>query len=61
MKCSMSNDNNDQRISEMERLLHEIDTVIDDAMGEKLIGARALLSLSWARKLIARALGKLDD
>jgi hypothetical protein len=54
----MSNDNNDQRISEMERLLHEIDTVIDDAMGEKLIGAKSLLSLSWARKLIARALKK---
>lgn len=43
------------------KLLEEADKAIEDAMGEKLIGGRALLSLRWARKLIARALGKPDD
>lgn len=51
----------DARVAELERTLKEIDKAVDEAMGEKLIGARALLSLRWARKLIARALGESDD
>ena len=50
----------DPRVSELERILVEIDKAILDAMCEPLVGGRALISLSWARKLIARALGKDD-
>jgi hypothetical protein len=46
------------RITELERTLQEIDQTIDEAMGEPLVGARALISMRWARKLIAKALGK---
>lgn len=53
-------DNSETRVSELERSLVEIDKTIDDAMSEPLIGARALLSLRWARKLIAKALGRDD-
>ncbi len=51
----------DQKIARLEKALREVDKSVDDAMGEQLIGARALLSLRWARKLIARALGESDD
>lgn len=51
----------DQKIARLEKALREIDKSVYDAMGEELVGARALLSLRWARKLIARALGESDD
>lgn len=51
----------DARVAELERTLKEIDKAVDQAMSEELIGARSLLSLRWARKLIARALGESDD
>lgn len=50
-----------KRIKELEKTLREIDQSIEEAMGETFIGAKALLSLRWARKLIARALGEADD
>lgn len=53
-------DDPQQRVNELERSLKEIDKVIDDAMCEPLVGGRALLSLRWARKLIAKALGQED-
>ena len=51
----------DQKIAILEKSISEIDQLIDNAMCEELIGARALLSLRWARKLAARALGESDD
>ena len=54
-------DDKDQRILELETSLREIDKTVEEAMGEKLVGARALMSLRWTRKLIARALGEPDD
>lgn len=51
----------DQKIADLEKAIREIDARVDDAMGEKLIGAKALMSLRWARKLAARALGAADD
>ena len=54
-------DDKDQKIAKLEKAIREMDVAVDDAMGEKLIGARALMSLRWARKLAARALGEADD
>lgn len=51
----------DQKIARLEKALREVDKTVDDAMGEQLVGARVLMSLRWARKLIARALGESDD
>ena len=54
-------DDKDQKIAKLEKAIREIDIIVDDAMGEKLIGARALMSLRWARKIAAIALGQEDD
>lgn len=51
----------DAKILRLEKALNDIDASVEEAMGETLIGARALMSLRWARKLIAKALGKEED
>lgn len=52
----------DQKIARLEKALRDVDDAVYEAMGDPdLASARALLSLRWVRKLVARALGEPDD
>jgi hypothetical protein len=51
----------DEQIARLEKALRDVDAAVEDAMGEKLVGARALMSLRWARKLVHLAFGGVDD
>ena len=52
----MSNEEAEQ----MKKALEDIFKTADDAMGEGL-GAKALMSLRWIKKLAKRGLGESDD
>jgi len=50
-----------QEIESLKKTLKEIDRQAEEAMGETLVGARALMNLRWIRKLVAKAFGEPDD
>ena len=46
---------------EMKKALQDIYNSADEAMADPAMGARALMSFRWIKKLAERGLGKLDD
>jgi hypothetical protein len=46
---------------EMKKALQDIYNSADEAMSEPAMGAKALMSFRWIKKLAERGLGKLDD
>lgn len=54
-------DKEDFEYIEMKKALQDIFKSADEAMGDPAMGARALMSFRWIKKLAERGLGKSDD
>ena len=50
-----------EELEQMKKALEDIFKTADDAMGDGVMGARALMSFRWIKKLAKRGLGESDD
>jgi hypothetical protein len=50
-----------EEIEQMKKVLADISKTAEDAMGDGVMGAKALMSFRWIKKLAKRGLGESDD
>ena len=50
-----------EELEQMKKALEDIFKTADDAMGDGVMGAKALMSFRWIKKLAKRGLGESDD